>query len=337
MRVAPRIEPLLPALDAGRRLTSVPSGSDLAAGVSLAPLGARVWLRSPHGSQWAACWVAASMPCARTTGNGSWSRHRVRRLGVPRPPDRQAPGGRRRRCARRGSSPRARGIPPRGRQARADHRDTRRRLERGVGRPGAGGFRRGNQHRRALRRARQGDLRGDPWAGRHARRPGSGIGGRPTARAHLGHRCRSHLRLALCPCPSHRRTPGQGAVSRSHHPPPERHVRARRHVPQPAGGHGARDARLAAVRQRRNEVAAGLCRRRRRSGCKGPDRTFGEGPSLRTRRSSGLPLQGPRATRARTHRPQTVADAGSFPNMGTSGHLAGPPFRSARSRATRSS
>ena len=111
---------------------------------------------------------------------------------------------------------------------------------------------------------------------------------------------------------------------RSHDPPPERPVRAGRRVPQPAGGHGAGDAGLAAVRQRPNEAAAGLCGRRRRSGRKGPDRAFGEGPSLRARRAPDLHLQGAGAAGAHADRSQAAAPAGSVLRMGAAGDLAGP-------------
>ena len=92
-------------------------------------------------------------PFATDIRSGSWPRDRVRWFGVPRPPDRAAPGGRRRRGAGGGASPRARAIPPGGRQGRAGLCDLRRCMGRAVGWPGAGGIRRGDQHRRALCRA----------------------------------------------------------------------------------------------------------------------------------------------------------------------------------------
>ena len=139
-----------------------------------------------------------------------------------------------------------------------------------------------------------GDLRGDPWPGRPARRARFGEGGGRTPGPHLGHRCRRWLPISLRPSPGRRRAPGHGSLPGGHHPAPERHVRARGRVLQSAGRVGARDADPAAVRHRRGEAATGVRGRRRRSGrasagdrgCEGQDLRAGRAQNLHATRRS---------------------------------------------------
>ena len=262
-------------------------------------------------------------------------RHGVRRLGLSGAADRPPPGGRGCCRARRGAASRARSVPHRDRRRGRDHRRLRRCLGRGVGRPGGGRRRGRGQHRRPLCRARAGELRRDPRAGRHAGRPRRGAGRRPAAGPHLRHRGRSGIGLALCPRPRHRRAPGQGGLSRGHHPPPRRPVRAGGRVPQPAGGPRARHAGTAAVRQRCHEAAAGLCARRRRSGGASAGHARGAGPSLRARRAADLHLRGARAPGAGANRAQTAAGPEFLSPSGSSWPPSWRPCRAGPSHATR--
>ena len=228
-------------------------------------------------------------PFATDIRSGSWPRDRVRWVGVPWPPDRAAPGGRRRRCGGGASAP---GAPIRlaagkAGQVSAIYADV---WDEPSGWPGAGGSDAViNTVGHYVERG-QSDLRGDPWARRHACRPAAALAG-SNGWCTLGHRCRCRFGLDLCPCPAiGERWCGNGFRSRD--PPPGASCSGR----TTRSSIGWRPWRgvmpdLPLFGSGRTNCSRFMWRRRR-SSRKGPNSVFGEGPSLRARRAPNLPLQG---------------------------------------------